>query len=390
MRRFLQRWLVWNLVVWGVIGALLAPVLPGGALAAALLALLAVAPVLVLVGRFRARGVGDAAYPGRFTRLLVLRPFWYAQAAAPVLAVAGLVGAVVGLFLGAPGAGGRAAMAALGVMVVAIGVAGWIGSRRLRTTRLTASWPDLPAGLDGLTIAQVSDLHVGPHSSRGFLARVGRALGSANADLIAVTGDMVDDFARDVDVYAAAFGSLAAPLGVWLSAGNHDVYAGWTEVRARLERLPLTVLVNESRVVQRDGTRFAIAGLGDPAGRHWSRDGGASVAPAPARALRDVPAGMFTLALAHNPSLWPDLAARGVALTLSGHTHWGQVAHPRLDWSLASHFLEHAMGMIARDRALLYVHPGTGYWGIPFRLGAWPEVTIITLTRGDGPARWVR
>ena len=89
------------------------------------------------------------------------------------------------------------------------------------------------------------------------------------------------------------------------------------------------------------------------------------------------------IAFAHNPALWPSLAARGVALTLSGHTHWGQFALPRLGWSLASPFLEHAMGAHMEEDALLYISPGTGYWGIPFRLGASPEITLVTLRRGD-------
>jgi predicted MPP superfamily phosphohydrolase len=71
-----------------------------------------------------------------------------------------------------------------------------------------------------------------------------------------------------------------------------------------------------------------------------------------------------------------------VPLTLSGHTHWGQFALPSLGWSLASPFLEHAMGTYQRDGSLLYIHPGTNYWGIPFRLGTPPEVAVVTLRRG--------
>jgi hypothetical protein len=71
-----------------------------------------------------------------------------------------------------------------------------------------------------------------------------------------------------------------------------------------------------------------------------------------------------------------------VALTLSGHTHYGQFALPKLGWSLASPFLEHAMGAHQAEDALLYISPGTGYWGIPFRLGARPEITVVTLRRG--------
>jgi uncharacterized protein len=95
------------------------------------------------------------------------------------------------------------------------------------------------------------------------------------------------------------------------------------------------------------------------------------------------------IAFAHNPSLWPSLAARGVALTLSGHTHWGQFALPKLGWSLASPFLDHAMGAHIDNDALLYISPGTGYWGIPFRIGASPEVTLVTLRNASAAAAHV-
>jgi predicted MPP superfamily phosphohydrolase len=205
------------------------------------------------------------------------------------------------------------------------------------------------------------------------------SIDASGADLIAVTGDLVDDYAPDGAHYASALGDLHAPLGVYVVPGNHDVYANWPAVRAQLERLPVRILVNESRIIRRNGGVFAIAGTGDPAGR-WISTSGA--APDIDITLRDVPDGTFTIALAHNPSLWAALAERGVQLTLSGHTHWGQLALPRFRWSLAGVFLDHAMGVISRDESVLYVHPGTGFWGIPFRLGARPEVTIIELRRG--------
>lgn len=387
MRGFFVRWLAFHLTGWSIVAALLAPVLPGGALVAALVPLLTGLPAVELVRRFRARGATRAA-PGRAMRLLVLRPFWYGQLAGPLLGGVGLLGVLVGLPFGAAGTFGRFALAAVASVLALVALAGWLGSRRLRVKRLTAMWPDLPAALDGLRIAQLSDLHVGPHLPRGFLKRVRRAVDEASADMILVTGDLVDDFAQDVDVYARWFGSMQAPLGVWISPGNHDVYAGWDDVRARLEQLPVRILVNEWRDVPRGDAELAVIGLGDPAGRQWRRDGGADVAPAPTRAVSGIREGVFTIALAHNPVLWPELARLGVRLTLSGHTHWGQFANPRRAWSLASHFLEHAMGAHSTGTSLLYIHPGTGYWGIPFRLGAWPEVAIIELRRGGASALW--
>jgi len=338
-----------------------------------LLALVTAAPLAALVLGYRRH-----LYPGAAFRLFVFRPFWYAQLLLPLLAVAGLLGVVAGLPFGDSGTAGRWAMAAMALFATAVGLAGYLGSRRLVVQDVIASWPDLPPGLDGLRIAQLSDVHVGPHTPRRHLARAARAVRAADADVVVVTGDLVDDHAHDVAHYAAGFGGLAAPLGVFAIPGNHDVYAGWDAVRTGLERLPLTVLVNEGRVVERDGARLAIVGTGDPAGRRGANGAGPDI-PA---SLADVPSDAFIVALAHNPALWPALAERGVPLTLSGHTHWGQFALPSLGWSLASPFLDHAMGTYESGRSLLYIHPGTNYWGIPFRLGTPPEVAVVTLRRG--------
>ena len=256
---------------------------------------------------------------------------------------------------------------------------GYAGSRRLRTMNIEARLTGLPRGLDGLRIAQVSDLHVGPHTSRAYLRRVLQAVEDAAPEVIAITGDQVDDYAPDIEYFARAFSTLSAPLGVFAIPGNHDVYAGWPQVREGLERMGVTVLVNESRPLTRGGERFWIAGTGDPAGTGRPRGAGGEAAPDITRTLSRIPAGAFTIALAHNPALWPQLAERGVRLTLSGHTHYGQFSIPALGWSLASAFLDLAMGAYRNGRSLLYISPGTNYWGLPLRIGALPEVTVITL-----------
>jgi hypothetical protein len=239
--------------------------------------------------------------------------------------------------------------------------------------------PGLPVAFDGLRIAQLSDLHVGPHTSRRFLARVVAAVDAERPDLVAFTGDQVDDFERDVEPFVSAFGGVSARLGVYAIAGNHDVFAGWEAVERGLSEAGMTVLVNDAVPIERDGARIWLAGTGDPMGRSWSRGGGRDAAPDITATLRGVPPCEPVIALAHNPVLWPELASRGVELTLSGHTHYGQLAFPRLGWSAASPFLEFAMGMHRRGRSLLYINPGTNPWGVPFRIGTPPEVTLITL-----------
>jgi predicted MPP superfamily phosphohydrolase len=262
---------------------------------------------------------------------------------------------------------------------------GYLGAGRLTVRSVEAEVPGLGAEFEGLRIVQLSDLHVGPHTSRRFLERVVQAAQSLAPDLIAVTGDLVDDRAEDVAAYARALGGLHAPLGVYMIPGNHDVYAGWDAVESALRAADLgTVLVNEARLISRGDSTITLLGTGDPAG---GAHGTSRAAPDVARALAQVSPGAVVIAFAHNPALWPSLAKGGVALTLSGHTHWGQFAIPKLGWSLASPFLEHAMGAHQLEDALLYISPGTGYWGIPFRLGALPEVTLVTLRRGQAAAR---
>jgi predicted MPP superfamily phosphohydrolase len=339
-------------------------------------------PLLLFV-RWR----GWPFYPSATFRLLVVRAVLYAQLMLPFVAGAAVVGMLIGLPFGHSLALGRALSGAVVGSGALVLLAGYFGSRRLVIREVEARVPGLPGAFDGVRIAQISDLHVGPQTSRRFLARVAEAVRQAAPDIIAVTGDVVDDRAEDVPWYANAFASLAAPLGVYVIPGNHDIYAGWDAVAHSLrQRTGATILVNDSRLVERRGARIAIAGTGDPAaGPRRTGVRNDSAAPDVDRTLAGVPAGTTTVAFAHNPALWPGLAERGVALTLSGHTHWGQFALPRLGWSLASPFLEHAMGGHRAGHALLYINPGTGYWGIPFRLGAFPEITIVKLRRSAEP-----
>jgi predicted MPP superfamily phosphohydrolase len=359
-----------------VVGAVLQPALPGGWWAvAAVLALAAVPPYLLV------RGLTGAAYPSALTRRLVFRPFWYAMLFMPLLAVAAVAGSVAGFPFGAGRVVGGWSVAVLAALLAAASLVGYVGAGRLVVRHLDVRLPNLPAAFAGLRIAQISDVHVGPHTARRHLARIVQALRDGRPDLVVHTGDQVDDFARDVEHYVAAFGGVTAPLGVFAVAGNHDVIAGWDRVRQGLANAGITVLVNEAVPLERDGERIWLAGTGDPAGHAWQRGGGGNAAPDVPRTLEHVPPGASVIALAHNPALWPALARRGVDLTLSGHTHYGQLAIPALGWSIASSFLDLSMGMHDRDGSLLYISPGTNYWGVPFRIGTRPEVTVLTLRR---------
>jgi uncharacterized protein len=374
-RRSPAAWRValYYVVAWSTI-AFLTPRTP---VAVAAVVIVAVATTIPLVTFFRHGGW--RAYPTAAFRVLVVRPVLYTQLLLPLVSGAGIVGLLVGAPWGLSIMAGRIAAGAVFALMALLLGAGYIGAGWLVVRQVDATVPGLSVAWDGTRIAQISDLHVGPQTSRRFLARMADTVAALTPDLIAITGDLVDDQAEDVAHFAAAVESLHAPFGVYLIPGNHDVYAGWTEVNRRLRAaLPgATVLVNDARILCRDGAELAIVGTGDPAGRRTG-----DVAPDVERTMETVPLGTTTIALAHNPALWPALAERGVALTLSGHTHWGQFALPRWGWSLASPFLDRAMGAYAAGDSLLYINPGTGYWGLPFRIGAHPEITLITLHRG--------
>ena len=361
---------------WTSVGLLLAPVVPGHAATIVIAALSLGAVPFAILATVMTRGI----YPGPAVRIMVFRPFWYAQFLVVCLTPVGLVGAIAGAPFGRGADVGRGAVLAAGALFALLCVAGYAGSRKLVVRRFVAALPALPAGLEGLRIVQLSDLHVGPHTRRRHLEAIRRAVDEARPELIAVTGDLVDDYPGDVECYREAFGSLAAPLGVFAIPGNHEIYTGWAAMRSHLERLPLTMLVNDAATVERGGVRFAVLGTGDPAG------GRSEAGPDLEKAFARVAPGSFVLALAHNPALWPGLLARRASLTLSGHTHWGQLAIPRLHWCLASPFLDLAMGAHARGESLLYISPGSNYWGLPFRLGTPAEVSVITLRQGDEAA----
>src|SRR4051812_9183817 len=310
---------------WGIIALVVRGAFPYAATATLAIALYTTLPLLVFLN-----GGGWTFYPTATFRLFVIRPVLYAQPMLPLVAASGVLGLLIGAALGQPLSIARwfvlLAVSALAVMLLV----GYIGSRRLVIHELEAALPNLPPSFDGATIAQISDLHVGPQTSRRYLRRVVSAVESLQSDIIAITGDQIDDRAEDVARYAAAFAGLRAPLGVFVIAGNHDVYAGWEDVERELTaRLPSTLLVNEAVPLRRDGDVLYLAGTGDPAGTqtHSRR-----VAPDITRALANVPRGAAVIALAHNPGLWPALAERGVTLTLSGHTHWGQFSFPRWGW----------------------------------------------------------
>jgi predicted MPP superfamily phosphohydrolase len=261
-----------------------------------------------------------------------------------------------------------AALASSGALAIGAGLLA--GRRHPRLVEHELTLPDLPPALDGYRVAQISDIHCGSYTPPERVARWVERLNALEADLVAVTGDLISSGDRHVDAIAAVLGRLRAKDGVFACMGNHDYFVRDHEelLVVALERCGLTVLRNRGLLVRE---ALFVAGADDTwTGRHDV-----------ARALAERPPGAFTLLLAHDPNLFVEAAALGVGLTLSGHTHGGQLAVPGLArrFNLARLITRFTAGLYRVGRSTLYVNRGAGTTGPPVRLGARAEITLLTL-----------
>lgn len=263
---------------------------------------------------------------------------------------------------------------ALGAMLLALlfTTAGLYVARRPRVVRVDIPIPNLHEALRGFSIVQISDIHVGPTIRRGFVQHLVERVNALGADLVAVTGDLVDGSVSQLTTQTAPLSGLAAPYGVYFVTGNHEYYSGEPAWSAEIRRLGIRVLKNEHVVVQHGGANLVLAGVTDVSAHHFD--------PAqrsdPARALMGAPPGAPRILLAHQPSSAVAAAEAGFDVQLSGHTHGGQF----WPWNLFIRFFQpFTAGLNRLQRLLVYVNRGTGYWGPPNRFGVRGEITHIRL-----------
>jgi predicted MPP superfamily phosphohydrolase len=263
-----------------------------------------------------------------------------------------------------------------GVATVAANVSlvGWgalRGRHAFEIDEVVVRIPGLPRVLDGYTLAQISDIHVGALVGERDLAEGLDKLARAKADLVVVTGDMVDSDPRWVPTMVRGLGSVRARDGVYAILGNHDYYTGADRVAGALRAAGIDVLINDGRLVRaRDGGGFALLGVDDLASLRYGGPG-----PRLDRALSTVPEDRARVLLSHQPTT-VDVWASRVALQLSGHTHGGQF-NPGV--RPADLFMRYVAGPYRVGATTLYVNRGFGVVGPPARIGAPPEVTKIVL-----------
>jgi hypothetical protein len=233
----------------------------------------------------------------------------------------------------------------------------------------------LPRALSGLTIAQVSDLHVGRTIGLEEVRRVVEATNRLRPDVVAITGDLVDGSVRMLEQAVAPLAGLRARHGVYFVTGNHEYYSGAPGWVAHLERLGIRVLRNERVSLGDAGASIDLAGIDD-----W-RSAGLAPGHGPdlAAALAGREPDRALVLLAHQPRGVEEAAAAGVGLQISGHTHGGQIFPFTLATGLVYSYLHGLYRVRGTEGSSIFVSRGTGYWGPPMRLGAPPEIARIAL-----------
>ncbi|MSQ82409.1 MAG: metallophosphoesterase [Myxococcales bacterium] len=231
----------------------------------------------------------------------------------------------------------------------------------------------LPKGLDGLTIVQVSDLHVGVTIQRQWVEKLVIEINKLRPDIVALTGDLVDGPVAALREHVAPFANVQARLGTFLVTGNHEYYSGADQWIAVWQQLGVRVLRNECVTVQDGDHAFDLAGVDD-----WTaaRFGLAGHGHDVAKALRGRDTSRELVLLAHQPKSIYEAADHGVGLQLSGHTHGGQIWP--FGW-LVRLVQPYVAGLYLHGATWIYVSRGTGFWGPPMRLSAPSELTQLVL-----------
>ena len=277
-------------------------------------------------------------------------------------------------------------------LIPALGVMGWFafgfieGWKRLELKHITFTSPDLPPYFDGYRLVQITDFHLGSFPpGNDFVQKVVDATNNEEPDMILFTGDLVNNQASEVEPYLETLGQLHAQDGIYSIWGNHDYCEygnnhsiGALKRNRRMlygyqESLGWHQLMNEHHVVSHGMSSIAVIGVENPGQPPFTNRSNLK------KAMKGVDPDMFKILLSHDPHHWRrEVVGKKIQLTLAGHTHAGQLKIGK--WTPARMAFKEWGGAYRIGEQMLYVSSGIG-GSFPFRLGAWPELTIVTLKR---------
>lgn len=298
-----------------------------------------------------------------------------------------LIGALADVFLAVAQVPdpARARWSAGAVLIVVAALCGWgfWQARRVPPVRtVEVRLPRLGAGLDGLRLVLITDTHYGPINRARWSARMVQHVNDLRPDLLAHAGDLADGSVDRRREQVAPLGGASAALARVYITGNHEYGSGAAQWLQHMSDLGWTVLHNQNIVIERGGSKLAVAGIDDlSAGGSGVSGHGADLPAALSGLAEDLP----VVLLAHQPKSVRMAAPAGIDLQVSGHTHGGQM------WPF--HYLvraeQGALAGLSRhgERTVLYTSRGSGFWGPPFRIFAPNEITLLLLRAGDADGR---
>jgi predicted MPP superfamily phosphohydrolase len=270
------------------------------------------------------------------------------------------------------------------------------GAYKFRVHKVKVTSSNLPEAFEGFKIVQLSDIHCGSFMSAEPLIKAFNMVLDHKPDAIFFTGDLVNNESSETTIHLETYKSLKAPYGVYSCLGNHDYgdYKIWENEEAKVKNLNdlkdvhfnsgWRLLMNEHVSIEKDGQKIAILGIENWGGNlNFPKYGKLDNAHA---GTEDYP---FKILLSHDPSHWDmqvskEIKYKDIDLTLSGHTHGMQfgIEIPGFRWSPSQYIYKYWAGLYKQDDQYLYVNRGLGFLGYPGRLGIWPEITVIELSRG--------
>ncbi len=268
-----------------------------------------------------------------------------------------------------------AALVALGgtAVIAAVAVAGAL--RAPMVHKLEIPLKGLDPALDGLTIAQLSDLHLGPTLGRKYLDQVIDRVNELHPDIVVLTGDLADGSVEQRLAMLEPLKRLEAPLGKFFVTGNHEFYSGWKQWQPAIEKLGFNLMDNRCLELERDGAQFVLAGVYDFDGARFD----SRWAPDLGKALSNCRGVNPVILLSHQARIIKQAVKMGVALVLSGHNHGGQI----WPWSYLVLLQQPVISGLHRfGDTFLYVTQGTGFWGPPMRFGTRSEIALLVLRGG--------